>query len=461
MTENTRLNSQRELFEKFSAKTRDRLYSLFDENTFVETDAFKTEDISLPSDGLICGYGTIFGKLTFAYAQDVSVLGGSFGKIHGEKIKSLYKKACRLGTPIIGILDSKGVRLNEGIAGFTKLGEIYNEMAKASGVIPQITLVCGNAMGSLSLLPAMSDFCFSLKNSNIFMTSPAAKGKEKEKPESLSFVDKTFDKEEDMFGFARILVNVLPSCNAEDNTSFVTSGALYNAELNENQYETSDIIKIISDNNDFIKTFEAEDVLLGFSRFGGQLGAIVGFTGKDASSLALNKIADFVSFADAFRIPVVAFSNLSGYSKLDTESEIIKAAAKVTQVFSNATVPKINIITEKFMGSPLLSINSKNTEADLVYVWSNSQIGLMSADASVNVMSAEEFKNADNLEEMKEAKLNEYKKAKLDSFEFARLGLADDVIEPAETKSAIVSAAVFLSVSTTTKRMITISPINT
>lgn len=440
MIENNRLYEQRELFEKNSAAARNRLYSLFDIDTFVETDAFKTNDINLPSDGLICGYGTISGQPVFAYAEDISVLGGSFGKVHGQKIKALYKRACRFGLPIVGILDSKGIRLNEGISCFTELGEVMNAMSKASGVIPQITLVSGNAMGSLSLIPAMSDFCFALEKANIFMTSPQAKAKEKESLENLSFVNKTFKDEEEMFSYARHLISMLPANNMEQKVYTSSDNELYKKELNENAYSVKDIIRIISDNGDFAETFEKSDLVLGFSRFGGQTGAIIGFTGEDASAFSLNKASEAVSFADAFGIPVITLSNLSGYSKEDKESDIIQAAGRLTQAFANASVPKINIVTEKLIGSPLLSLNSKLTDADLVYVWSDAEIGLMNSEAAVNVMEAEEFKNVSDLEKLKEEKLLEYKKTNLDSFEFARLGLADDIIEPAETKAAIVSA---------------------
>ncbi|MBR2594642.1 MAG: hypothetical protein IKD83_08530 [Firmicutes bacterium] len=431
-----KLSEKRSEIEKNTSTAAKRLSMLFDADTFVEINPFMTSHPELTSDGLVCGYGTVNGSPVFAYAQEPSVLGGAFGRVQGEKIKAVYKKACRMGVPVIAVLDSKGVRLDEGMESFSVLGEIYNELSASSGVIPQISIVSGSAMGSMAVIPALSDFSLALESSKVFMFSPETK---ENKASEGSLINKRFETEEEMFAFARKLLSFLPANNAGAGFSEF-SGETYISELNENVYSASDLCGLISDNNDFAQTCSDDCLTIGFSRFGGQCAAVIAFSGKEADGKSLSKAAEFVSFADAFAIPVVTLTNLAGYSTEDDEADLMKGISKITSAFSKATVPKINIITEKLIGAPLLSINSKMTGADMVYVWATAETGLMSSEAAVNVMDADSFKNAGDIEALKMKKLSEYRESKLDPFELAKTGLADDIIEPAETRAAIISA---------------------
>ena len=429
-----KLSSKRGEISSLNTKAWERISLLFDADTFVEINPFLASDPDKASEGIVCGYGTVGGSPVFAYAQEPSLSGGAFGKIQGEKIRSLYAKARRMGVPVAAIIDSKGVRLDEGVESFSLLGGIYSEISAASGIIPQICIIPGSAMGSMSVIPALSDFSLALESSKVFMFSPEVK----EKKTADSFINRRFETEEEMFGFARKLLSYLPSNNA-GATFEALSDEAYIPELNENLYSSEDLIKLISDGNDFAEVCFDGCINLGFSRFGGQTSAVLAFSGT-ADGKSLSKAAEFVNFADAFAIPVVTLTNLSGFSPEDDEAALMKGISGITTAFTKATVPKINVITEKLIGSPLLSINSKMTGADAVYVWADAETGLMSSDAAVNVMEADSFTNAEDIEALKEEKLEAYRKANLDPFELARTGLADDVIEPAETRAAIISA---------------------
>lgn len=447
-----------------------RITALLDENSFVEIGAkvtaratdFNLEQKETPSDGVITGYGVIDGNPVYVYSQDASVLGGSVGEMHAKKIANLYDLAMKTGAPVIGLLDSAGLRLQEATDALNAFGEIYMKQSLASGVIPQITAVFGNCGGGLALASAMADFTFmEEKNAKLFVNSPNALDGNSEtkcdtaaaafQSEKTGVVDVVAD-EMTILAQIRELVGMLPANNEEEADADCTDDLNRAcAELANCVGDTSIALSQIADDNNFfeVKTAYAKDMVTGFLKLDGiTVGAVANRTevydeeGKvsekfDAvlSVRGAKKAADFVKFCDAFEIPVLTLTNVKGFEATTcAEKGIAKAAAQLTYAFANATVPKVNVIIGKAYGSAYVAMNSKAIGADLTFAWPEAEIGSMDARLAAKIMY--EGQGADVINE----KAAEYAKLQTSAESAAKRGYVDTIINAEDTRKYVIGA---------------------
>ncbi len=454
-----------------TTKAGQRILSLVDENSFVEigglvtaraTD-FNLKPTDTPSDGCITGYGVIDGNLVYVYSQDASVLGGTIGEMHAKKIANLYDMAMKMGAPIIGLVESAGLRLQEATDALEAFGSIYRKQVEASGVIPQITAIFGTCGGGLGLFPTMTDFTFmEEKNAKLFVNAPnALLGNRAEKLDTASAdfqakeagnVDFVGD-EASIFAGIRELVSMLPA-NNEDGDAFIDCTDDLNRATDELAGcvgDTSIAFSILADNNNFVEVKKdyAKDMVVGFIRLDGSTigcvanrcevcdenGKVVEKFDAALTKKGCEKAAEFINFCDAFKIPVLSLTNVNGYeASVCNEKGIAKAAAKLTYAFANATVPKVNVVIGKAFGSAYIAMNSKSIGADIVMAWPDSKIGTMDATLAAKVMYDGE--NAEVIDE----KAKEYDALLLSAMSAAKRGYVDSIVSPADTRKYVIGA---------------------
>lgn len=454
-----------------TSKASQRIEALLDENSFVEIGAmvtaratdFNLKQTETPSDGVITGYGVINGNPVYVYSQDAAVLNGTVGEMHARKIANLYDLAMKTGTPVVGLLDSAGFRLQEAADALDAFGTIYRKMTDASGVIPQIAAVFGNCGGGLAVMAAMSDFTFmESQTARLFVNSPnALAGNTEAKCDTSAAafqsaqagnVDFTGN-EEDVLSGIRKLISVLPA-NNEENLAFDECTDDLNrltADLAAFRGDTAAALSLLADDNDFIevKADYAKDMVTGFIRLDGvTVGAVANRSEKldeegnavekyeaVLSPMGCEKAADFVNFCDAFDIPVLTLTNVTGYKACEcSEKRIASAAARLTYAFANATVPKVNVIIGKALGSAYIAMNSKAVGADITMAWPDAQIGSMDANLAAKIMY--EGQGADVIKE----KAAEYAALQTSAASAARRGYVDQIVEPADTRKYVIGA---------------------
>ena len=416
-----------------------------------------------PCDGCVTGYGVMGGKPVYVYSQDASVMNGSIGEMHAKKITRLYDLAMKTGAPVIGLIDSAGLRLQEATDALNAFGEIYMKQVNASGVIPQITAVLGTCGGGLALFPTLTDFTFmEEKNAKLFVNAPnALDGNVVTKCDSSSaafqseesgIVDVVAD-EATLFAKIRELVSFLPSNNEEGSDIVEGTDDLnrVNPELANCVGDTSIALSILADNQDFfeVKADYAKDMVTGFLKLDGvTVGAVANRSeicdaeGKVAEKLdavlskqGCEKAADFINFCDAFEIPVLSLTNVKGYKATKcSEKGIAKAAAKLTYAFANATVPKVNVIIGKALGTAAIAMNSKAIGADITMAWPDAQIGTMESRLAAKIMY--DGQGADVINE----KAAEYEALQLSATSAARRGYVDQIVEAADTRKYVIGA---------------------
>lgn len=453
-----------------TSQASERIKALLDDNSFVEIGAlvtaratdFNMKQTETPSDGVVTGYGVIDGSLVYVYSQDAAVMNGSVGEMHAKKIANLYDLAMKTGAPVIGLLDCAGLRLQEATDALNGFGEIYMKQTLASGVIPQITAVFGNCGGGLALVPTLTDFTFMEKSkAKLFVNAPnALDGNVVTKcdtsaPEFQSKEVGNVDCADEATIFAKIreLISMLPS-NNEDDASFEECTDDLNrvcASMADCMGDTSIALSQLSDNGKVFEVREdyAKDMVTAFIKLNGMtVGAVCNRTevyGEDGkvaekfdavlSPEGCEKAADFVTFCDAFEIPVVTLTNVKGYKATTcAEKKIAKAAAKLTYAFANATVPKVNVIIGSAFGSAYVTMNSKAIGADVTFAWENAEIGTMDAKLAAKIMY--EGQGADVINE----KAAEYKELQTSALSAARRGYVDRIITPADTRRYVISA---------------------
>ncbi len=448
-----------------------RIANLLDANSFVEIGGqitARSTDFNLsaketPSDGVITGYGVIDGSLVYVYSQDASVLNGTIGEMHAKKIARLYDFAMKTGAPVIGLVDCAGLRLQEATDALNGFGEIYMQQTKASGVLPQITAIFGTCGGGMALIPALTDFTFmESKKGKMFVNSPnAIAGNEISKcdtssaayqSENTGLVDFT-GSEDDVLAQVRALVTMLPANNEDDLCYTECTDDLNRVckDLANCTGDTSIALSQISDDNVFfeVKADFAKDMVCGFIKLNGNtVGAVANRSeiydeeGKLVESMdsvisvkGAKKAAKFVNFCDAFNIPVLTLTNVTGFKATKcSEANIAKATAELTYAFANATVPKVNVIVGKAYGSAYLAMNSKSIGADMVYAWPNAEIGMMDAKLAAKIMYA----NAD-MATINE-KAAEYAALQSSVLSAARRGYVDTIIEAEDTRKYVIGA---------------------
>ncbi|MBR3824975.1 MAG: carboxyl transferase [Lachnospiraceae bacterium] len=453
-----------------TSKASQRIEALLDANSFVEIGAlvsaratdFNLKQNETPSDGVITGYGVIDGNPVYVYSQDASVLNGTVGEMHAKKITKLYDLAMKTGAPVIGLIDSAGLRLQEATDALNAFGEIYMKQTLASGVIPQITAIFGTCGGGLALFPTMTDFTFMEgKSAKLFVNAPNAldgnntskcdSAAAKFQAEEAGIVDVVAD-EADVLAQIRALIGFLPANNEDFNMEDCMDDLnRVNPELANCVGDTSVALSIIADDNNFfeVKADYAKNMVTGFIKLNGStVGCVANRTevcdeeGKvvekfDAvlTKKGCDKAADFVNFCDAFGIPVLTLTNVKGYeATMCSEKGIAKAAAKLTYAFANATVAKVNVIIGKAYGSAYVAMNSKAIGADITMAWPNAEIGTMDATLAAKIMY--EGQGADVIDE----KAAEYAALQTSALSAAKRGYVDQVVEAADTRKYVIGA---------------------
>ena len=457
---------------------RERILSLVDPKSFHEYDLFVEQagkDFSmdkkfLPGDGVVTGTASVGGHPICIYAQDFTVAGGSLGFAHARKITKIMDHAMKLGVPIIGINDSGGARIQEGVNALAGYGEIFYRNTKASGVIPQISVILGPCAGGAVYSPALTDYVFVVdKISQMFITGPevikSVLGEEISK-EALGgarvHAETTgnahfFSKSEDeCFGQIKDLLSFIPWNNREKAKPFPPKHPKtrhYKIEdivpADPSQpYDVRDVIKSLSDDSNFLEVQElfAPNAVIGFGRLKGET---VGFVANQPLVLAgvldvdsSDKVARFIRYCDSFNIPLVTLVDLPGYLPgIDQEHNgVIRHGAKVLYAYSEATVPKITMIIRKAYGGGYIAMCSHHLRADFVFAWSTAEIAVMGAEGAANIIFRREIMESDDPDATRKEKIEEYKAKFANPYVAAAYGYVDAVIEPKESRHFLTHA---------------------
>ncbi len=458
---------------------RERINLLLDEGSFVEIDAFVKhrctnfgmEKTEAPADGVVTGYGTIDGRLVFVYAQDFTVLGGSLGEMHANKIVKVQQMALKMGAPIIGINDSGGARIQEGVDALSGYGKIFYNNTKASGVIPQISVILGPCAGGAVYSPALTDFIFMVEGtSRMFITGPqvikTVTGENVSQEElgganthnRVSGVAHFKDKsEQDCIMRIRKLLSYLPSNNLENPPAYQSNDDINRIEEKLNDlvpdnpnkpYDMKEIIKLLADDNEFfeIQEYYAQNIITGYIRLNGKtIGVVANQPKVLAGCLDINasdKAARFIRTCDAFNIPLLSLVDVPGFLP-GTDQEyggIIRHGAKMLYAFSEATVPKVTLIVRKAYGGAYLAMCSKDLGADQVFAWPGAEIAVMGPEGAANIIFKKDISNSDNPVETRQEKIKEYRDTVANPYIAASRGFIDDVIVPSTTRPRLISA---------------------
>ena len=451
---------------------RERIEVLLDPGSFEEyglyvehrCSDFAMEDKKHAGDGVVTGQGTINGRLVFVYSQDFTVMGGSIGEAHAKKICQVMDKAMKVGAPIIGINDSGGARIQEGVDSLSGYGEIFQRNVDASGVVPQISLILGPCAGGAVYSPALTDFILMVENSSyMFVTGPDVVktvthetvtseelGGAKVHASKSGVAHAAFKNDIEALLQARRLINFLPTSNQNPVPEIPTEDAQDRVDIslntlvpeNPNQpYDMKELVEKILDENDFyeIQPNYANNIITGFGRLEG---STVGIVANQPMNLAgcLNieasaKAARFIRFCDAFNIPIITFVDVPGFLP-GTDQEhngIIKHGAKLLYAYAEATVPKITVITRKSYCGAYIVMNSKHLKCDVNYAWANAEIAVMGPEGAVEIVFRKEASDPD----LKNQKIEEYREKFASPFVAASRGFIDEVIRPQNTRKRI------------------------
>ncbi|MCK9444238.1 MAG: methylmalonyl-CoA carboxyltransferase [Tissierellaceae bacterium] len=458
---------------------RERINLLFDEGSFVELDKFVEHrstnfdmaNVKAAADGVVTGYGTVDGRLVFTYAQDFTVLGGSLGEMHANKICKVQDMALKTGAPIIGFNDSGGARIQEGVDALSGYGKIFYRNTISSGVIPQISVIMGPSAGGAVYSPAITDFIFMVdKTSMMFITGPqvikSVTGEDVTQEELgganthnrksgvAHFMYKT---EEETIEKIKELLSFLPSNNLEDAPIYTMEDEINRVEekldeivpVNPNKpYDMKEIIRTLADNGDFfeVQEYYAQNIITGYIRLNGKtIGVVANQPRILAGVLDINasdKAGRFIRTCDAFNIPLLNLVDVPGFLP-GVEQEyggIIRHGAKMLYAYSEATVPKVTLIIRKAYGGAYLAMCSKDLGADQVFAWPNAEIAVMGPDGAANIIFKRDIENSENPIETRQEKIDEYRNTVANPYIAAKRGFVDDVLVPSNTRPRLISA---------------------
>jgi len=465
--------------EKGKLTAHERVNLLLDKGSFREIDAFVVhrernfgmDKKKIPGDSVVTGWGTIDGRLVYVFSQDFTVFGGSLSQVHAEKICKVMDMAMRNGAPVIGINDSGGARIQEGVVSLGGYADIFLRNTLASGVVPQISAIMGPCAGGAVYSPALTDFIFMVKESSyMFITGPdvvkTVTGEEvtfEELGGAMAHNSKSgvahmaTESEADALYLIRELMGYLPSNNMEDppfkpgkDDNLRTEAALDTlVPDNPNKpYDIKDAIQLIVDEGKFLEIQEhfAQNIVVGFARLGGYaVGIVANQPMVLAGVLDINaseKAARFVRFCDSFNVPLIVFEDVPGFLPgVDQEhGGIIRHGAKLLYAFCEATVPKITVVTRKAYGGAYCVMNSKHIRADLNLAWPTAEIAVMGPDGAVNIIFRRELAQAEDPEARKAELVAEYREQFANPYTAAQRGYIDDVIEPSQTRPRLINA---------------------
>ena len=465
--------------ERGKLTARERIELLVDDGTFQETDRFivnQPNEFDAAKDkflgeAVITGYGKINNKTVFLYAQDFTVLGGSLSQAVANKICKIMDLAIQNGAPVIGLIDSGGARIQEGVNSLAGYSSIFLKNTRASGVIPQISVILGPAAGGATYSPALTDFIFMVKNiGQMYITGPevikAVTGEQVSQEElggaeahaSKSGVAHFInDSEEDCFNQVRKLIEFLPQNNLDEpnpeNEHIDPPDRKcdkFSSIIPDDSFQPYDMLEIITeviDNNEFMEVHQkyATNILVGFARMGGKsIGIVAQQPSRLAGVLDINasvKAARFVRFCDPFNIPIITFIDVPGFmpGTLQEHNGIIRHGAKLIYAYAEATVPKISVITRKAFGGAYIVMSSKNLKGDINYSWPTGELAVMGAEGAVNIIHRKKIKSSNNDDKVKSELIQDYEEKFMNPYVAASTGIIDDVIDPIETRTKIIS----------------------
>jgi acetyl-CoA carboxylase carboxyltransferase component len=458
---------------------RERIELLLDAGSFVETDALSRHRVTAfgleknrpYGDGVVTGWGTIDGRKVFVFSQDFTVFGGSLGETFAEKICKIMDLAVATGAPVIGLNDSGGARIQEGASSLAGYGYIFDRNVRSSGVIPQISVIMGPCAGGAVYSPAMTDFIFMVKEtSHMFITGP-------EVIKTVTGEDVTFEElggaqthasksgiasvitedERECLQSVRYLMSFLPANNMEDPPQYASTDdperrcetlADLIPDSPREPYDMHDVIRDVVDDGDFFEIFPfwAMNILTGFARLDGHSVGIIANQPKVlAGTLDIEsseKAARFVRFCDAFNIPLVTFVDVPGFlpGTAQEYGGIIRRGAKLLYAFTEATVPRLTVITRKAYGGAYVVMNSKHIRSDVSFSWPTAEIAVMGPEGAVNIVFRKELKEAEDPASRRKELIQEYEERFANPYIAADRGYVDDVIEPAETRIRLIQA---------------------
>jgi acetyl-CoA carboxylase carboxyltransferase component len=470
--------------EKGKLTARERLDILMDKGSFVETDPFavhRAHEFGMdrkrpPGDGAITGYGTIDGRKVFVASQDFAVFGGSMGEVHAQKVCKVMDLAIQTGAPFIQINDSGGARIQEGAASLAGYGYIFERNVRASGVIPQISVIMGPCAGGAVYSPAITDFTFMVREtSHMFITGPdvikVVTGEEvtfEELGGAMTHATKSGvasligEDDEDVLQRVRYLLSFLPSNNLEDPPAYATTDDPERIDEGlthivpdraREPYDMHEVIRRVVDDGEFLEIFPlwGMTIVTGFARLDGHTVGVVANQPKvNAGTLdidASEKASRFVRFCDAFNVPLLTFVDVPGFLP-GTEQEfggIIRHGAKLLYAFAEATVPRMTVIIHKAYGGAYLVMNSKHLRADVSFAWPTAEIAVMGAEGAVNIVFRKEIEKAVDPTAKRAELIREYRDKFSTPYAAAERGFIDDVIEPSETRPRLIHAMRMLS----------------
>jgi acetyl-CoA carboxylase carboxyltransferase component len=456
----------------------ERIDSIFDAGTFVELDPFVVhecvdfgmENKKILGDGVVTGYGKIDGRLVYSFAHDFTVFGGSLGWAFASKVCKIMDLALKQGVPIIGINDSGGARIQEGVMSLAGYSEIFQRNVQASGVVPQISLVIGPCAGGAVYSPAITDFIIMTKSAYMFVTGPEVVkevtnedvnfndlGGASVHNESSGVAHFLAEDEQDCFRILRKLLSFIPPNNLEDPPRVESKDdpKREDQELNSilplsptKPYEMEQVIRKIVDSGDFLEVHKywAKNIIIGFARLDGNpIGIIANNPQVLAGVLDINscdKAARFTRFCDCFNIPLVALVDVPGFLP-GTAQEwggIIRHGAKLLYAFSEATVPRLTVIIRKAYGGAYCVMNSKHIGADYNFAWPSAEIAVMGAEGACNIVFRNEITKSENRENKRNELVQAYSTRFSNPYIAASKGYVDDVIQPKDTRQKLISA---------------------
>ncbi|MGE5420870.1 MAG: acyl-CoA carboxylase subunit beta [Chloroflexota bacterium] len=473
------LGGGKEAIEKQKAMgkntARERIMALLDKESFSEYDLFIEHDArdfgmdkkSLPSDGVIIGTGTIYGAPVAIFAQDFTVAGGSLGLMHSRKITKIMDHALRMRMPLIGINDSGGARIQEGVNSLAGYGEIFFRNTISSGVIPQISVILGPCAGGAVYSPALTDFVFVVDNiSKMFITGPEViktvlgeeismedLGGARVHSEVTGNAHFFAASEEECFDQIKKLITFIPWHNDRKAKAFDPKEP--KAEFNIDAivpadptlpYDVKDVIRAVCDDSDFFEIMEnyAKNMVIGFGRMGGKTAGFVANQPYEMAGVldvdSSDKAARFIRYCDAFNIPIITFVDLPGYLPgVDQEhAGVIRHGAKVLYAYSEATVPKLTVILRKAYGGGYIAMGSRHLRADFVFAWPTAEIAVMGPEGAANIIFRKEITTSADPDATRKQKVEEYKTKFANPYVAASRGYVDAVIEPSETRKFLL-----------------------
>ena len=465
--------------DKGKLTARERLDLLFDPGTFREIDMFVThrcvnfgmEDVDIPSDGVVTGHGLVEGRQVFAFAQDFTARAGSLGEMHAKKICKVMDLALKAGVPFVGLNDSGGARIQEGVDALSGYGQIFYRNSLASGVIPQVSAIMGPTAGGAVYSPAMTDYIFMVKNSSyMFITGPevikSVTGEEitfEDLGGAMAHNEKSgvaqFACESDQEALEQIkkLLSYLPSNNMEDPPVVNTGDSPQRVDpvldtiipdSPNKSYDIKDVIRSIVDKGEFFEPHEhfARNIVTCFARLNGRSVGIIANQPKElAGCLDINasdKATRFIRFCDAFNVPLLTIADVPGYLPGSNQEwgGIIRHGAKLLWCYSEATVPKLLLVTRKDYGGSYLAMCSKDLGADMAFAWPTAEIAVMGAAGAANLIHRKEITAADDPKATREEKIEEYNDLFSNPYCAANRGYIDAVLVPSETRPRLIEA---------------------